>query len=353
MTSANTPAARLEALLKACDRKGRILILTQNNPDPDAIGSAAALREIISKRLHKRASIRYGGVCGRAENRAMMHVLHIDAKPLSAADIKKFKIVCLVDTQPLSGNNVLPDSRQADVVIDHHLLPKKVHWNAAYSDVRPDYGAAATMVYEYVRAAKLKLDARLATALFYGIQSDTQDLGREASAADVEAFQELFFLADKKKLAQIRRAPVPPDYFHQLHDALQRCIVAGSAVITSLEGDNDTDVYAEIADMLLRLEHSRTSVSFGRSGESIYISARSVDGRSNTADRMRRVVKGIGAGGGHRTMAGGQVPCDGDDFDERIAEVHKRVVRHFARNADARPLLPNSVAAYTLLGDHP
>ena len=331
----------LEAVLKVCKRPGRILILTQNNPDPDAIASAAALREIIWGKLRKRSVIGYGGVCGRAENRAMLDVLRIEAHAISSTGMNQYKTICLVDTQPFSGNNALLRSQHAHVVIDHHIIPKKAQWTADFYDVRTHYGATSTILYEYLLLAEIPAKDPLATALFYGIQSDTQDLGRETCPADIEASQRLFAEVDPHKLARIRRAPVAPEYFLILRDSLERCVVAGNTVITSVESSDNPDVFAEIADRMLRLENIRMSVCYGHTNGTVYISARATDSRSNAALCMRKTVAHVGTGGGHRTMAGGQVPIKGDRND-CMRDVYERILKHFARGNAAQPLLPNA-----------
>src|SRR5690606_8263828 len=144
----------------------------------------------------------------------------IEARRLQTEDLDAFDTLCLIDTQPQSGNNLLTNARSAQIVIDHHLIPAGRHWKAEVTDVRPHYGATSTILYEYLIAARATIAEDLATALFYGIQSDTQDLGREAGPADVAAFQALFQRADKKMLARIRHAPLPPAYFRMLHAGL-------------------------------------------------------------------------------------------------------------------------------------
>src|SRR5690606_29923321 len=153
---------------------------------------------------------------------------------LQPPELDEFATLCLIDTQPQSGNNLLADSRPVHIVIDHHLIPAGRHWRAEVADVRPHYGATSTILYEYLIAARPTLGADLATALFYGIQSDTQDLGREAGPADVAAFQALFQRADKKMLARIRRAPLPSAYFRMLHAGLEDAVVAGAAVVSTI-----------------------------------------------------------------------------------------------------------------------
>ncbi len=329
--------ARVGQLTEICRRRGRVLVLMQDNPDPDALASAMALRELILRRCGKRATIGYGGICGRAENQAMMEVLHIRARHMTPAQVRQFRIVCLVDTQPRTGNNIL--TREPNIVIDHHLLPKRNAWSAEFADVRPDYGATSTILYEYLTSAGIRLSRDLATALFYGIQSDTQDLGREAGPLSLRAYQELFLRADKKKLARIRRAPVPASYFKMLADSLSECVVAGKTVISQIPDCENPDMVAEVADLLLRLKGAHTTVCYGVCGDKIHVSARAVDARDNMARRMKQAVRHLGTGGGHRTMAGGQVPAENEP-ERRLAQVRERILRAFAGKHEARPLVP-------------
>jgi nanoRNase/pAp phosphatase (c-di-AMP/oligoRNAs hydrolase) len=319
----------LEHLLEVCNTPGRALILTQDSPDPDALASAAALQQLLRARLRKPADIGYGGTFSRAENRAMVRLLRIKAERVEPARVDDYGLVCLVDTQPYSGINALPPSRQADVVIDHHRLPVKRAWSARHADVRPSYGASTSILYEYVEAAGLPLSVNLATAMFYGIQSDTQDLGRESGPADVYAYRELFLIADKRKLAKIHRAPVPLDYFRTLNESLASVAIAGTTVVSCIQSCHSAEMIAEVADLLLRLDGMTAAVCYGVCGNKIHLSVRTTSPGGNAAQKMRRVARGIGTGGGHRMMAGGQVPL-GDDPEGMLASVRERILRVFA-----------------------
>ena len=332
-------ATNAEAVLAICARPGRVLVLTQDNPDPDALGSAAALRDLVYARLDKRVVIGYGGFCGRAENVIMLKSLHIDAKRLKPGQLERFKTICLVDTQPRFGNNLLVPSRPPEVVIDHHLPTRSRPWLAEFVDVRTDYGATATILHEYLVASSVKPSADLATAMFYGIQSDTQDLGREAGPADVNAYRDLFLLADKKKLGRIHHAPVPEEYLTMLRDSLGTCVIAGATIMSYIPSCHNPDMIAEVADLLIRVYGMRYAVCYGICGDTIRVSARALDARGNAATRMKHVVARLGKGGGHRTMSGGQIPLDGDAA-KRVALVHERILGAFAPNHEAVPLRP-------------
>ncbi len=337
-------SANLEKLLAICGRRGRALVLMQNSPDPDAIASAAAIREIASQCLGRRVEIGYGGMLGRAENRAMVEELGIKLRRFEPGELSGFKTICLVDTQPYSGNNVLEASRTADVVIDHHIRPPQAHWSAELCDIRPFYGATSTILYEYMLAARIEPDARLATALYYGIRSDTQELGRETCPADIEAFTALVPLMDRKRMAHIRRAPVPPSYFSMLRCGLSNAEVAGSAIITLVRKAGNPDIFAEVAELMLRLEGMRTSVCYGDCGGTIHLSARALDMRGNVAAKVRRVVRRIGTGGGHYCMAGGQISLPGAP-EASLPLVRERILAVFAPGHASMPLLDKTLGS--------
>lgn len=328
----------VDAVARLCSRPGPVAILMQDNPDPDALGSAMALSRLIRARCGKRAIIAFRGVCGRAENRAMIGLLRIDARQINYAELKTVKTLCLVDVQPHTGHVGLFKSRMPDIVIDHHVMPEKRTWSADWVDVRPHYGATTTILFEYLMAAGIKPDSDLATAMFYGIQSDTQSLGRDANPADINAYQALFLMADKAKLARIHRAPVPLEYFQMLADALERGIVAGTTVVSFIPQAHVAEMIAEVADLLIRLEGMRTAVVYGIYAERIHISVRSVDARGHAVERIRRVVRDIGSGGGHGSIAGGQIPIQGD-LPQLLEQVQQRILDAFAHKKSIIPLV--------------
>ena len=54
--------------------RGKILIVCHDNPDPDSIAAAVALRHLILMKTGQDAVLSYGGVIGRSENRQMVEL---------------------------------------------------------------------------------------------------------------------------------------------------------------------------------------------------------------------------------------------------------------------------------------
>src|SRR5512139_1296594 len=100
---------KLEKLRELVQGK-KVLILTHNNPDPDAISAGWALRYLLRKKFKAHCELAYGGLIARAENRAMVRLLNIDINPVDSLNIRDFEVFALVDTQPRAGNISLPSS---------------------------------------------------------------------------------------------------------------------------------------------------------------------------------------------------------------------------------------------------
>lgn len=306
---------KLADLRKVLAGKTRILIVLQDNPDPDGMASAMALRRIANED-GLNCSIACDGTVGRAENRAMLRYVNLNLRSVKELDPASFEVVAMVDTQPGQRNNSLPEEVGPHVVIDHHPIQTRTR-RASFTDVRSRYGATATILYEYLAAADIVPEAPLATALLYGIRSDTQDFGREATKADMSAFGELYPLANKRALGAIQRGQLPPEYFHMLAVALGSARLCGNAIYCELGTVDNPDMISEVADLLLRHEATEWSLCWGFVGEVARLSARSTNDELNAHDLVRKLTSRIGAGGGHRSMAGGQIPLKDSTAAER------------------------------------
>ena len=297
-----------------------------DNPDPDALASAFALSAVLRHLTDAECTVGYGGMIGRAENRAMQRELELTPQRLDGLEWADYDGVALVDTQPGFGNNSLPPERRATAVIDHH--PGRGNLDGvAFVDVREGYGAAASILYEYVEASATPLGDNLVTALFYAIKSETQELGRNAGDADRAAYLGLLPRADKERIARIQRARVPREYFRAFQLAIENAAVHDRTVVTDLQRVDSPDIVAEIADFLLRFEGVDWSAAMGRAGDDLLLSLRTTDPESHAGQVIRLVVAGMGHAGGHGMMAGGRVPLRDADYDEMAEKLKTRLLK--------------------------
>jgi nanoRNase/pAp phosphatase (c-di-AMP/oligoRNAs hydrolase) len=298
----------LAGLLHALGGPAPLIILPHDNPDPDALASAAALKYLARELLEKDAVIAQGGIVGRAENRAMLTYLKIDLEPVSGLNLSADSLVALVDTQPGRINNSLPRGIVPAVVIDHH--PAYADYRQVpFLDLRDEYGATSTILTEYVREARVDLESKLATALFYGISAETQDLGREATPADIAAAQFLYPYTNKRRLAKIENARVPRIYFRAFRDAIERAVIYDRVVVSILPEVQYPDMVAEVADFLLRLDEVEWACAIGGFRDNLHVSLRTTERDVNAGDILQRVL-GSESAGGHDMTAGGRVRID-------------------------------------------
>jgi len=294
------------AMIEWVRGKGTVLIVTHNNPDPDSLASATALRHLLLVVLGVQSVIAFGGKIGRSENRCMVEMLEINAVPLEGLDLDDFQVVCMVDTQPGTGNNAFPADREVHVVIDHHPL-KPLTNRVRWVDVREGYGASATMLYEYLVCQNVYLATRMATVLFYAIKSETQDLGREWIKADRQAYLALVPLANNKVLYEITHPEAPRQYFRVFGSAINSAMVYGRALVFNLNDVDNPDMVSELADFLLRVENVDTVLGVARFGREGIVSLRTRDHTLRAGLVAQRLLDGLGTAGGHGLIAGGQI----------------------------------------------
>ena len=279
---------------------------------------------------------------GRAENRALIDELGVKFGRVRPSELPTKVAVALVDTQPRTGNNAIPPGRIVSIVVDHHPLRPETG-ASSFVDVRPEYGASCSILVEYLRAAGLEPPRPLATALFYGVQSETMDLGREVSSADVAASLYLYPRSDPGSIARIRHARVPPSYLGSIHGALERARRTGGLVWVPGGRLDYPDMVAELADLFMRVEGVRWTVAAGRYHDDLLLSVRCYEPDAHAGSLIRGLVGDRGSAGGHGMLAGAQLPV-GELSDEEVDELQEELFRSVAERldedpAEARPII--------------
>lgn len=342
MISVEFVQERLQKLKEVLKDVRKLVVLTHDNPDPDAISCAVALAAIATQVFGVPSSVRYSGIVGRAENREMIRALGLKIKLLGKNEIKAGDAVALVDCQPHTGNISLPKGAVPLVVVDHHPLRKTT--KVPFVDVREGYGATATILGEYLMVSGIGITSQLATALCYGISSETQRLGREATPNDMSIYLALFADASKKTLARIEHPKLPRHYFTTLNRALHQSYVYKHAVVSHLGDIVEPDFVPIVADLLLRCERITWSLCMGRYEGKILISIRTSRKKSDAGNFLRRLIGKRGTAGGHDMIAGGQVPC-GELSEDGCQSLEKELATAFLKRigykevTDVTPLL--------------
>lgn len=280
-----------------------VLILTQHDPDPDALASGLALRALLG-RNRATAPIGSFGKVTRSENVSMIRLLNIQYNMIDPRDLSTFAMIAMVDVQPPYFGDQLP---RADIVFDHH--PQPAAYEASFRDIRVKYGATSTMLTEYLTANDVKWNQRLATALLYGIKTDTLMLGRNVNPADIEAFTSLYPLANHNLIRRMENPSLKPQDVNSFIKALKKHVVINNILFVHLGRVKQEDIIPRLADFCLQIEGADWSVISGLFQKNLVISLRNVGYVKSAGDIVRRIFNDSSIAGGHRTMAKVVIPA--------------------------------------------
>jgi nanoRNase/pAp phosphatase (c-di-AMP/oligoRNAs hydrolase) len=280
----------------------RVVILLHNDPDPDAMASGLALRNVLRRTKQTALIAALQGVT-RPENLRMMNLLDIHVEILTPAQVLEFERIAMVDVQPHYFGGAID---RVDLVIDHH--PEQSGYTAVYKDIRPDYGSTSTILTEHLRAIDVNISERTATAMLYAIKSDTLFFNRQANRVDIEAFSYLYPLADATLIRKMEGAEITMDRLAYVLEAKQHGRLEEQVFCAFLGTSPREDFIPYVADFYLQLENVKWTIVSGIVNESLVISVRNLGYSKNAGEFVRKFFNDIGSAGGHRSMAKAVVP---------------------------------------------
>jgi len=308
----------------------KLLILMHDHPDPDAIASAWGLSHLAEKLCGIRSKIVYRGVIGRMENRTMIQALHIPIYPARPKELAQAEDVVLVDTQTPFQNNCFSPRRKASMIIDHHPLHKKT--KADYLLIDEEVGATTTLLAEALLDSGIAIPSRLATALVYGITSETQNLWRETSPRDIAAYRALFPKASLNTLSKIQNPSRPSSFFKTLRKAIHHAFVVKNVIGVHLGAVANQDVVAHMADFLLTHEKMKWSIVTGRYENRLCISLRTHNRRAQAGRLLWRLLGAGTSAGGHAMIAGGSIPIEKKDDEVAWDSAERKIMIDFLKS---------------------
>ncbi|MEM0359054.1 MAG: DHHA1 domain-containing protein [Candidatus Hadarchaeales archaeon] len=311
-------------------RKGRMLVVMQVNPDPDALASAAALKK-YARAFGMEADLSCAGeVGGYYQNRVMRNLLELELLNLRAVDFEKYSIIALVDVSTHSGS-ALPKEIFPTVVIDHHSVPAS-EVQGKFKDIRIT-GATSTLLAKYLWCGGVEVDPTLAAALAMGIVTDTLYFTRGVTRLDLEVFQQLLEKADLDLLRSLHSPLLSKSAFDSLASALKRAKIVENCFLVNLGEIEDSEAVPQIADFLLQREGISHSLVYGLHEGMVRISARTRDKSVHLGQIFRELFPGFA--GGHASMAAGSIPVG------QLVKVspHERTFRRQLDRAVAEPFL--------------
>src|SRR5258706_792015 len=310
----------------------RVLIMLHNDPDPDAMASGLALRNVLHRTKTTAIIGAMEGVT-RPENLRMVNLLDLHVEAITVESLKEFNRVAMVDVQPHYFEGLID---RVDLVIDHH--PEQPGYTAVFKDIRPDYGSTSTILTEHLRAVDVNISERTATAMLYAIKSDTLFFNRSTNRVDLEAFSYLYPLADAALIRKMEGAEITLERLDYVVKAFKEGTLAEQVFCAFLGSLPREDFIPYVADFFLQLEDVKWTIVAGIVNESLIVSVRNLGYSKNAGEFVRRFFADIGSAGGHRAMAKAVVPMrafrekfgelSGDDIGVRLAALMQEVLQH-------------------------
>jgi len=283
---------------------GEDQVLVLINADPDAIASAMAVKRLLWRKVAGVTLSRVNAV-ERPDNLAMIRLLGINLIHVSDIVPGSYSRFVIVDSQP--DHHVAFGQFDFDIIIDHH---PETSTAAGFVDIRPRYGATASILTEYIRAAKIKPSAKLATGLFYAIKNDTSNFERPSVMEDVRAFQFLFRHANTHLARRIDQAELRLDFLKYFRRALREKRIRKGKIFAHIGSVSTPDVLVLIADFFMRIESVNWSVVSGIYEKKLILIFRNDGLRKNAGKLARERFGDIGSAGGHRNMSRAEIPLD-------------------------------------------
>jgi nanoRNase/pAp phosphatase (c-di-AMP/oligoRNAs hydrolase) len=294
--------ARVQQFQRYFNDADKVLILLHNDPDPDAMASGLALRNLLRR---TKATAIIGALQGvtRPENLRMANLLDIHVEPIKAEDLAGFDRIAMVDVQPHYFAGLID---KVDLVIDHH--PAQPGYSAVFRDIRPDYGSTCTILTEHLRAVDVNISERTATAMLYAIKSDTLFFNRQANAVDLDAFSYLYPLADAAMIRKMEGTELTFDRLEYVTRAQQTGSTTEQVFCAFLGRTPREDFIPYVADFFLQVEDVKWTMISGIVGDTLVVSVRNLGYTRNAGEMVRKLFAEVGSAGGHRAMAKAVMP---------------------------------------------
>lgn len=283
-----------------------ITIQCHDNPDPDALASGFGLYTYFK---NEGCDVRlvYSGrnTITKSNLMLMMEKLSIPITYICPQAGQAFEVSGLlitVDCQYGAGN-VSGICSDTVAIIDHHQVEID---SVRLSTIVPNLGSCSTLVWKLLKeeGVDVNADTNLATALYYGLYSDTNQMSEIRNPLDMDMRDELRY--DNSLLTMFRNCNLSLRELEIAGIAMIRCSFNadyGFAVIKSQPCD--PNILGLISDFLLQVDVIKTCVVFNETGDGFKISIRSCVKEVNASELAAYLTEGVGSGGGHYEKAGG------------------------------------------------
>ena len=308
---------KLQDLLKYDE----IVIQCHDNPDADALASGYGVYTYLQEH-GKNARLIYAGNNPIQKANLVMMTMALEIPVEHVESLDKPQLLVTVDCQ-YGEDNVRHFDAYNTAIIDHHQLaveiPEKpvaleedlvkdmqANQPIRLSEIRSNLGSCSTLVWDMLKKEGVDVNANknLATALYYGLLTDTNNFTEISHPLDKDLRDEAIF--EKSLITK----------FINTNLSLDELVIAGKALIDYKYNEEyrfaivqaepcDPNILGVISDLVLEVDVVDTCVVYSILPRGIKLSVRSCVKEVKACELVQVVTEGIGSGGGHLVKAGG------------------------------------------------
>ena len=171
----------------------------------------------------------------------------------------------------------------------------------------------------------LEMTPRLATALSFGLRTDTLSFTRAFNQVDLRALMWLNTWVDDELLQSIQAPLRTPETLESFQQALATMVHSDGLVLAPIKNLVRRDDLAQVADFLFATSNTDVVFVYGIQRNKVLLSARSRRENLHIGLALAKEFPD-GQAGGHRGMAGGQILLSSLGFEELIKDEEHQAV---------------------------
>lgn len=281
----------------------RLALVVPESPSIDALAAAVGLQALCSEWGVTARLFAEGAVTGE-DSKTFCNIFDLDLDVIDSAGttLADFEGAIAVG----GGGSVphLSNNPPVLAVVRHRPAAEE----NLLTITRTDDGATSTTVTDLIAEVGMIPDQRVATALLYGIRAGTREFRRANGDNDYEAAGYLHTYADLGRIEDLRAPGMSGETFDVIGRAIANRERHASFAVANVGSVPAISALEEAADTLLRLEGVSSAAVFGVLEETIVISCRAEDVRTNALSILESAFDDSTTSGGNADAATARVP---------------------------------------------
>ncbi len=282
----------------------KIYIQCHDSPDADALASGFGLYTYFQNHGISTHLIYTGRFRIQKTNLVLMvEKLNIPIEYIEVDSLQlTSELLLTVDSQYGAGNITKIPAEHIGI-IDHHQI--EIH-NIPDSLILSDFGSCSTVVWKLLREEQFDPNEfpDLATALYYGLYSDTQQFTEVHNPADRDMHDALKYRNSIFSL--LKNSNISSTELEIAAIAILRAVHNKENGYSLIKAEPcDPNILGLISDLCIQVDSANVCVVYNELPDGMKFSVRSCTREAKACDLAAYLAKEIGSGGGHLEKSGG------------------------------------------------